>query len=105
MAKLYGYMRSAIDSWSVFKHQTMEIDAYCRRNGVPLERMFRDVCSGYKPIHDRTGWTAMEEAMRPGDVLLVEAFDRISRNHAGLVATLNALADYGIRVEVARRDD
>ena len=66
--------------------------------GVEAERIYEDRASGAKD--DRPGLDACPRAMRDGDVLVVWKLDRLGRNLAHLVGTVQGLSDRGVGLRV-----
>ena len=68
-----------------------------RRASNP-DRIYEDRASGAKD--DRPGLEACLRALRDGDVLVVWKLDRLGRNLAHLVATVQDLSDRGVGLRV-----
>ena len=65
---------------------------------VEADRIYEDWASGAKD--DRPGLEACLRALREGDVLVVSKLDRLGRNLAHLVGTVQGLSDRGVGLRV-----
>ena len=91
MAKV-GYRR--VSSWEQRTDRQLE--------GVELDEVFEDHASG-KDLN-RPQWEAAAKYLRRGDVLFVHSMDRLARNLADLLATVQALNDRGVEVRFVREN-
>ena len=66
--------------------------------GVDVDGIYEDRASGAK--EDRPGLEACMHALRDGDVLVVWKLDRLGRNLAHLVGTVQDLSDRGVGLRV-----
>ena len=66
--------------------------------GVDVDGIYEDRASGAK--EDRPGLEACLRALRDGDVLVVWKLDRLGRNLAHLVGTVQDLSDRGVGLRV-----
>ncbi|BBQ58978.1 TPA: recombinase family protein [Escherichia coli] len=66
-------------------------------NGVVLDKVFEEKSSGKNT--DRAQFAAMMDYLREGDVLHVHSIDRLCRNTADLLATVEKLAQRGVVVQ------
>ena len=80
-----GYRR--VSSWEQRTDRQLE--------GVELDEVFEDHASG-KDLN-RPQWEAAAKYLRRGDVLLVHSMDRLARNLADLLATVQGLNERGLR--------
>ena len=92
---LIGYARvsKADGTQSVDLQRDALMDA-----GVEPDRIYEDRASGAKD--DRPGLEACLRALRDGDVLVVWKLDRLGRNLAHLVGTVQDLSERGIGLRV-----
>lgn len=92
---MVGYMRVSKADGS----QTLDMqrDALLAA-GVELGAIYEDLASGKKD--DRPGIASCLKALRKGDVLVIWKLDRLGRNLAHLVATINDLNERGIGFRV-----
>lgn len=89
--ELFGYVRVSTDEQNL----DMQIDALARA-GVDHDRIYEDKKSG-KDMR-RVGLQDVLELMRPGDVLVVWRFDRLSRSMRDLVFLSEHLESRGIHL-------
>lgn len=81
------------------RDQLRNIETYCERAGWPVPALFQDqAISGSRT--DRPGYQAMLDAARDGrfDVLLVDDFSRLSRDHVEAAQAVRTLKFLGIRL-------
>ena len=81
------------------RDQLRNIEAHCDRMGWPRPALFQDqAISGSR--NDRPGYQAMMDAARESrfDVLLVDDFSRLSRDHVEAAQTVRAFKFLGIRL-------
>jgi DNA invertase Pin-like site-specific DNA recombinase len=90
-----GYMRvSKTDGSQVLDLQRDALLAA----GVHPQQLYEDLASGRRD--DRPGLLACLKALRPGDVLVVWALDRLGRDLRHLVNTVHDLTTQGIGLQV-----
>lgn len=65
---------------------------------VDKRRVIEEAISGSTPAADRPGFQKLLERMEEGDMLVVTKLDRLGRNAMDVQATVQMLADTGIRV-------
>jgi len=87
-----GYRR--VSSWEQRTDRQLE--------GVELDEVFEDYASG-KDLN-RPQWEAGAKYLRRGDVLFVHSMDRLARNLADLLATVQGLNDRGVEVRFVREN-
>ena len=91
MAKV-GYRR--VSSWEQRSDRQLE--------GVELDEVFEDHASG-KDLN-RPQWEAAAKYLRRGDVLFVHSMDRLARNLADLLATVQTMNENGVEVRFVREN-
>ena len=89
---LIGYVRVSTEEQSY----DLQMDAM-RRAGVSAEMIFSDVESGRTLSHAREGLSSALKSCRRGDTLLVWKLDRLGRNTAELITTVNRLNERGVK--------
>ncbi len=75
-------------------------DAYIKAAGFAIEdhRFIEESISGSVATKERPGFIKLLDRMERGDVLVVTKLDRLGRNTMDVRATVEQLADSGIRV-------
>ncbi len=68
--------------------------------GAGCERVFTDSASGIAP--DRPGLAALLDHVRPGDVVVVTALDRLGRSLSGVIATIETLTKHEVLLRSLR---
>ena len=88
-----GYARVSTD------HQNLaaQTDALA---AAGCERVFTDSASGVAT--DRPGLAALLDHVRPGDVVVVTALDRLGRSLSGVIATIETLTEHGVLLRSLR---
>lgn len=95
MPRLFAYCRvSTTDQTTA--NQLQEI----RQAGFEIEpqRAIEEVISGSAPATERPGFQRLLDRMESGDVLVVTKIDRLGRNAMDVRATVERLAEAGVRV-------
>ena len=95
MPRVFAYCRvSTVDQTT--ENQSLEIKAA----GFAIEprRLVEESISGSVAATERPGFTRLVDRMEPGDVLVVTKLDRLGRNAMDVRATVELLADSGVRV-------
>ena len=88
-----GYARVSTDH----QHLTAQQDALA---AAGCERVFTDAASGVAT--DRPGLAALLDHVRPGDVVVVTALDRLGRSLTGVIATIETLTEHGVLLRSLR---
>ena len=78
--------------------QIEECRAYAEQNGYQVTGCYTDTASGLSNIVERTGWKALLDDCRKGNVQCVVAasLDHISRSQQGLYDCLAQLKETGV---------
>ncbi|MFC7461087.1 recombinase family protein [Hydrogenophaga defluvii] len=90
-------------SIAYFRVSTTEqsIESQRQMLGGPFEMEFSDIgVSGSVPASDRPGFSELLAYIRKGDVLHVAAVDRLGRDALDVQATVRALINKGVAIEV-----
>ena len=88
-----GYARVSTDH----QHLAAQSDALA---AAGCERVFTDAASGIAA--DRPGLAALLGHVRPGDVVVVTALDRLGRSLTGVITTIETLTEHGILLRSLR---
>ena len=95
MPRVFAYCRvSTVDQTT--ENQSLEIKAA----GFAIEprRLVEESISGSVAATERPGFTKLVDRMESGDVLVVTKLDRLGRNAMDVRATVELLANSGVRV-------
>lgn len=79
------------------QHLAAQVDAL---EAAGCERVFTDAASGISP--ERPGLAALLSHVRPGDVAVVVALDRLGRSLSGVIATIDTLTEAGVLLRSLR---
>lgn len=95
MPRVFAYCRVSTADQTT-QNQSLEIQAA----GFVIEarRLIEESISGSVAAKERPGFMKLIDRMEPGDVLVVTKLDRLGRNAMDVRATVEQLADSGIRV-------
>lgn len=95
---IYGYHRTSTREQHLDRG-ILEIERFCKNNGIALERIFTDQMTGKS--FDRPRYTVLrEDVLRPGDVLILTELDRLGRNKKGILDELRYYSENDIRVMI-----
>ncbi len=92
-----GYARVSTDD----QDNRRQIDDLLRF-GVPRENIYTDSASGRSM--NRPGWKACWQDLRQGDLLVVQAVDRLGRDLGEIIMTIRALRDKGAQIKTLNMD-
>jgi DNA invertase Pin-like site-specific DNA recombinase len=93
---IYGYIRVSTDKQTV-ENQRYEINQFCERNVVVVEKWIEETISGTKNLKDRKLGTLLKK-MRKGDVLICSELSRLGRNLLMIMGILNECMNRDIQV-------
>jgi putative DNA-invertase from lambdoid prophage Rac len=95
MSRVFAYCRvSTIDQTT--QNQNMEIKA--AGFAIGKHRLIEECVSGSVAANKRSGFIKLIDRLEPGDVLVVTKLDRLGRNAMDVRATVERLANLGVRV-------
>lgn len=95
MSRTFAYCRVSTSDQTT-DNQTQEIQAAGFL--VDSKRVVSEVVSGSVPANDRKGFAKLIDRLEAGDVLIVTKLDRLGRNAMDVRATVEQLAEAGVRV-------
>lgn len=84
---VYGYIRISTDKQTV-ENQRFEINKFCNRNEMIIERWIEETISGSKDV-DKRKLGSLIDTMRKGDVLICAELSRLGRNLLMIMGILN----------------
>jgi DNA invertase Pin-like site-specific DNA recombinase len=93
---VYGYIRVSTDRQSV-ENQRYEINRFCDRNVLIVEKWVEESISGTKSIHERELGRLLK-AMKKDDVLVCSELSRLGRNLLMIMGVLNECMSRDIQV-------
>jgi DNA invertase Pin-like site-specific DNA recombinase len=92
----YGYIRISTDRQSV-DNQRFEIDRFCTKNGLVVERWIEETISGTKSPEKRLLGSLLSKAEK-GDLIVCSELSRLGRSLFMIMSILNQLMLKGVRV-------
>jgi len=95
MARVFAYCRVSTTD-QIAENQLREIAA--AGFAVEPQRVVTETVSGSVPAMQRKGFSRLVDRLEAGDVLVVTKLDRLGRNALDVRATVDALANQGVRV-------
>jgi putative DNA-invertase from lambdoid prophage Rac len=95
MSRVFAYCRVSTAEQST-ENQRREIETA----GFAIEkrRIVEEAISGSVAAQERPGFSKLIDRLEPGDVLVVTKLDRLGRNAMDVRATVERLAELGVRV-------
>ncbi|MDR1219789.1 MAG: master DNA invertase Mpi family serine-type recombinase [Treponema sp.] len=93
---IYGYIRVSTDRQTV-DNQRFEIERFCTKNGLAVERWIEETISGTKSPEKRLLGSLLSEAEK-GDLIVCSELSRLGRSIFMIMSILNQLMLNGVRV-------
>jgi len=93
---IYGYIRVSTDKQTV-ENQRYEINQFCERNIVVIDKWIEETISGSKNLQDRKLGKLLKK-MRKGDILICSELSRLGRNLLMIMGILNECMNRDIQV-------
>ncbi|MCM1322375.1 MAG: master DNA invertase Mpi family serine-type recombinase [Bacteroides sp.] len=93
---IYGYIRVSTGKQSL-DNQRIEIDGFCRRNHLHIDKWIDEVISGTKaPAQRKLG--RLMKSVRPGDIVICTELSRLGRSLMMIMNVLSIFLDRKIKV-------
>lgn len=93
---VYGYIRVSTDKQTV-ENQRYEINRFCQRNVLVVDKWVEETISGIKLIHERELGRLLK-TMKKDDVLICSELSRLGRNMLMIMGVLNECMERNIQV-------
>ena len=93
---IYGYIRVSTDRQTV-ENQRFEINNFCERNVMVVDKWIEETISGSKNIQDRKLGKLLKK-MKKADVLICSELSRLGRNLLMIMGILNECMNRDIQV-------
>lgn len=93
---IYGYIRVSTDKQTV-ENQRYEINQFCGKNVIVIDKWIEETISGSKKIEDRKLGKLLKR-MRKGDILVCSELSRLGRNLLMIMGILNECMNRDIQV-------
>jgi DNA invertase Pin-like site-specific DNA recombinase len=93
---IYGYIRVSTDKQSV-ENQRYEINRFCEKNHLIVDKWIEEIISGTKKINDRKLGNLMKK-MKKKDILICSELSRLGRNLLMIMSVLNECMNRDIQV-------
>jgi len=93
---IYGYIRVSTDKQTV-KNQRYEINQFCEKNLLTVNKWIEEVISGTKKVEDRKLGKLIKK-MKKDDVLICSELSRLGRNLLMIMSILNECMNRDIQV-------
>jgi DNA invertase Pin-like site-specific DNA recombinase len=93
---IYGYIRVSTDRQTV-DNQRFEIERFCSKNGLKVERWIEETISGTKSPEKRLLGSLLSGAEK-GDLIVCSELSRLGRSLFMIMSILNQLMLNGVRV-------
>ena len=93
---IYGYIRVSTDKQTV-ENQRYEINQFCDRQEMAIEKWIEETISGAKNVEDRKLGKLLKR-MKKGDILICSELSRLGRNLLMIMGILNECMNKDIQV-------
>jgi DNA invertase Pin-like site-specific DNA recombinase len=93
---IYGYIRVSTDKQTV-ENQRYEINRFCERNEMIVDKWVEESVSGTKSVQDRELGKTLK-ATRKGDILICSELSRLGRNLLMIMGVLNECMGRDVQV-------
>ena len=93
---IYGYIRVSTDKQTV-ENQRYEINQFCDRQEMVIEKWIEETISGAKNVEDRKLGKLLKR-MKKGDILICSELSRLGRNLLMIMGILNECMNRDIQV-------
>lgn len=93
---VYGYIRVSTDKQTV-ENQRFEINQFCERQEILVNKWIEETISGSKAIEDRRLGKLLKK-MKKGDILICSELSRLGRNLLMIMGILNECMNRDIHV-------
>ena len=93
---IYGYLRVSTDKQSL-ENQKFEINRYCKRENISVDRWVTETISGTKNFEERK-LGKMIKRLNKDDILVCSEISRLGRNLFQIMMILNICMQKGIQV-------
>lgn len=93
---IYGYIRVSTDRQTV-ENQRFEINQFCEKNVLVVDKWIEETISGAKDIHERKLGKLLKR-MRRDDILICSELSRLGRNLLMIMGILNECMNRDIQV-------
>jgi DNA invertase Pin-like site-specific DNA recombinase len=93
---IYGYIRVSTDRQTV-ENQRFEINTFCKRNNLSVEKWIEETISGTKEVEKRK-LGGLLESLRKDDILICAELSRLGRNLLMIMSILNVCMEKEVQV-------
>jgi len=93
---IYGYIRVSTDRQTV-ENQRFEINEFCKKNNVAVEKWIDETISGTKEI-DKRKLGGLLGNLQKGDILICSELSRLGRNLLMIMSILNVCMEKEVQV-------
>lgn len=93
---IYGYIRVSTDKQTV-ENQRYEINQFCERNSIVVDKWIEETISGSKDVDDRKLGKLLKK-MKKDDTLICSELSRLGRNLLMIMGILNECMNRDIKV-------
>ncbi|UAY52133.1 master DNA invertase Mpi family serine-type recombinase [Ferruginibacter albus] len=93
---IYGYIRVSTDKQTV-ENQRYEINQFCERQEIVVNKWLEETISGAKSIDDRKLGKLLRK-MKKGDILICSELSRLGRNLLMIMGILNECMNRDVQV-------
>ena len=96
----YGYMRISCDK-STVENQRFEIETYCAKHGITIDKWIEETVSGAKDYNDRKLGGILRK-VKKGDIIITCEISRLGRNLLMIMEILSVCMKKGCIVQTIK---
>ena len=96
----YGYMRISCDK-STVENQRFEIETYCAKHGITIDKWIEETVSGAKDYNDRKLGGVLRK-VKKGDIIITCEISRLGRNLLMIMEILSVCMKKGCIVQTIK---
>ena len=93
---VYGYIRVSTDRQTV-ENQRFEINGFCQRNGMVVDRWIEETVSGIK-VPEKRKLGGLLDRTKKGDILICSELSRLGRNLLMIMGILNECMNRDVHI-------
>jgi DNA invertase Pin-like site-specific DNA recombinase len=93
---IYGYIRVSTDKQTV-ENQRFEINGYCKKNDIFVEKWIEETISGTKEVEKRKLGSLLD-SLQKDDILICAELSRLGRNLLMIMSILNVCMEKEVQV-------
>lgn len=93
---IYGYIRVSTDKQTV-ENQRYEINQFCKKEGIQVDKWIEETVSGTKKVEDRTLGKLLKKMLKD-DIIIASELSRLGRSLLMIMSILNQCMETEVQV-------